>query len=82
MGGNMFEWSKMITLTLDGSQLGDHLTEAPVLATNPEYKTWKAKEASILGWMLRSMTPEMRRDFLYCSLVKELWEDIQKYSED
>ena len=81
-GGNMFEWSKMITLTLDGSQLGDHLTEAPVLATDPEYKTWKAKEASILGWMLRSMTPEMRRDFLYCSSVKELWEDIQKYSED
>ena len=72
----------MITLTLEGSQRGDHLTEAPVLATDPEYKTWKAKEASILGWMLRSMTPEMRRDFMYCSSVKELWEDIQQYSED
>ena len=37
-GGNMFEWSKMITLTLEGSQLRDHVTEAPVAATDPEFK--------------------------------------------
>ena len=71
-GGNMFEWSKMITLTLDGSQLGDRLTEAATPATDPEYKKWKAAESSILSWMLRSMTPEMRQDFLYCYSVKEL----------
>ena len=71
-GGHMFEWSKMITLTLDGSQLGDHLTEDLMLLTDPEYKKWKAIESSILSWMLRSMTPEMRRDFLYCGSVKDL----------
>ena len=81
-GGNMFEWSKMITLTLDGCQLGDHLTEAAKPVTDPDYKKWKAAESLILSWMLRSMTPEMRRDFLYCSSVKEIWEDIQKYSDE
>ena len=81
-GGNMFEWSKMITLNLEGSQLGDHLTNTPTPETDPDYKRWKAAESSILGWMLRSMTPEMRRDFLYCNSVKELWDDIQKYSEE
>ena len=81
-GGNMFEWSKMITLTLEGSQLGDHLTEAPVAATDPEFKRWKAAESLTLSWMLRSMTPEMRRDFLYCDSVKELWDDIQRYTEE
>ena len=81
-GRNMFEWSKMITLTLNGCQLGDHLTEAPKSVTDPEYKKWKAEESLILSWMLRSMTPEMRRDFLYCDSVKEMWDDIQKYSEE
>ena len=75
-GGNMFEWSKMITLTLDGSQSGDHLTEYPMPLTDPEYKKWKVIESSILSWMLRSMTHKMRRDFLYCGSVKELWDDI------
>ena len=50
--------------------------------TDPEYKKWKAKESLILSWMLRSMTLEMRRDFLYCALVKEMWDDIQNYSEE
>ena len=76
-GGNMFEWSKMITLTLNGCQLGDHLTEGPKLVTDLEYKKWKAKESLILNWMLWSMTLEMRRDFLYCALVNEMWDDIQ-----
>ena len=75
-GGNMFEWSKMITLTIDGSPLGDHLTEAATPATDPEYKKWKAAESSILSWMLRSMTSEMRRDFLYYNSLKDLWDDI------
>ena len=63
-GGNMFEWSKMINLTLHGCQLGDYLTENPREETNPEYKKLKAEESLILSWMLRSMTPEMRRDFV------------------
>ncbi|XP_078441459.1 uncharacterized protein LOC144711354 [Wolffia australiana] len=81
-GGNMFEWSKMVTLTLYGCQLGDHLTDDPRAASDPEYKKWRAEESLILSWMLRSMTPEMRRDFLYCDTVKEMWDDIQKYSEE
>ena len=81
-GGNMSEWSPMVTLTLYGCLLGDHLTEGPKQATDPEFKKWKAEESLILSWMLRSMTPEMRRDFLYCDTVKELWDDIKKYSED
>ncbi|XP_078434506.1 uncharacterized protein LOC144705610 [Wolffia australiana] len=81
-GGNMFEWSKMITLTLFGFLLGDHLTEDPRSATDPDFKRWKAEESLILGWMLRSMTPEMRCDFLYCNTVKEMWDEIQKYSEE
>ena len=60
-GRNMFEWSKMITLilfsnkkkmitlTLNSCQLGDHLTEAPKPVTNPEYKKWKAEESLILS---------------------------------
>ena len=81
-GGNMFEWSKMITLTLDGCHPGDHLTETPRGETDPEFKKWKAEETLILSWMLRSMTPKMCRDFLYCESVKAVWEDIQKYSEE
>ena len=27
-------------------------------------------------------TREMRRDFLYCDTVQEMWDDIQKYSEE
>ncbi|XP_078437652.1 uncharacterized protein LOC144708275 [Wolffia australiana] len=81
-GGNMFEWSKMVTLTLYGCKLGDHLTNDPRAASDPEYKKWRAEESLILSWMLRSMTPEMRRDFLYCDIVKETWDDIQKYSEE
>ena len=81
-GGNMFKWSKMINLTLYDCQLGDHLTENPREETNPEYKKWKAEESLILSWMLRSMTPEIRRDFLYCDTVREMWDDIQKYSEE
>ena len=48
-GGNMFEWSKMINLTLYGCQLGDHLTENLREVTNPEYKKWKAEESLILS---------------------------------
>ena len=81
-GGNIFEWYKMITLTLNGCQLGDHLTEVPKPVTDPEYKKWKAEESLILSWMLRSMTPEMRRDFLCCDSAKEMWDDIQKYNEE
>ena len=33
----------MITLTLNGCQLGDHLTEVPKLVTDLEYKKWKAE---------------------------------------
>ena len=77
----MFEWSEMITLTLQGCQLGDHLTESSKAETDPDHKKWKAEESLILSWMLRSMTPELRRDFLYCDTVKEMWDDIQKYSE-
>ena len=72
----------MITLTLNGCQLGDHLTEVPKPETDPEYKKWKAEESLILSKMLRSMIPEMRRDFLYCDSAKEMWDDIQKYNEE
>ena len=58
-GANMFEWSKMITLTLHGCQLGDHLTDNSKAETDQDYKKWKAEESLILSWMLRSMTPEM-----------------------
>ena len=78
----MFEWSKMVTLTLHGCQLGDHLTESPKSGADPEYKRWKAEESLILSWMLRSMTPEMRRDFLNCDTIKELWDNIQKFIEE
>ena len=78
----MFEWYKMINITLHGFQLGDHLTENLREETNPEYKKWKAEESLILSWMLRSMTPEMRLDFLYCDTVRKMWDDIQKYSEE
>ena len=81
-GGNMFGWSKMITLTLNSCQLRDRLTEAPKPLTDPKYKKWKAKESLFLSWMLRSMTPEMRRNFLYCDSMKEMCDDIQKYSEE
>ena len=81
-GGNMFEWSKMVILTLHGCQLGDHLTKSPKSGADLEYKRWKAEESLILSWMLRSMTPKMRRDFLYCDTVKELWDYIQKFSEE
>ena len=71
----MFEWSKMVTLTLYRFLLGDHLIEGPKHATDLEFKKWKAEESLILNWMLRSMTPEMRCDFLYYDTVKELWDD-------
>ncbi|XP_078441005.1 uncharacterized protein LOC144710992 [Wolffia australiana] len=80
-GGNMFEWSKMVTLTVYGLFLGDHLTDEPRTPADPDYKRWKAEESLILQWMLRSMTPEMR-DFLYCTTVKELWDEIQKYTSE
>ncbi|XP_078435144.1 uncharacterized protein LOC144706347 [Wolffia australiana] len=81
-GGNMFEWSKMVTLTVYGCLLGDHLTDLPKAVADPEFKKWKAEESLILSWMLRSMTPEMRRDFLYCNTVKELWDEIQRYTAE
>ena len=81
-GGNMFEWSKMINLTLYGCQLGDHLKDNPREEASPEFKKWKSEESLILSWMLRSMTPKMRRDFLYCDTVREMWDDIQKFSAE
>ena len=32
-------------------------------------------------WILVLMSPEMRSDFLYVDYVKELLDDVQKYSE-
>ena len=72
----------MVTLTLHGCQVGDHLTEIPKSGANLEYKRWKAEEFLILSWMLMSITPEMRRDFLFCDTVKELWDEIQKFNEE
>ena len=72
----MFEWSKLVQLTLDGSQLGHHLTDPPLTSTDPSYKVWKSEEAFIHQWILVSMSLEMWWDFLYVDLVKKLWDDI------
>ena len=80
-GLNMFEWSKLVQLTLDGRQLGHHLTDPLLSSTDPSCKVWKSEEALIHKWILVSMSTEMRRDFLYMDYVKELWIDLQKYGE-
>ena len=77
-GLNMFEWSKLVQLTLDGRQLGHHLTDPPLTSTDPSYKARKSEDSLMHQWILVSMSPGMMMDFLN---VEELWDDIQKYSE-
>ena len=57
------------------------MTDPPLNSTDPSYKVRKSDEALIHQWILVSMSLEMRRDFLNVDYVKELWDDIPKYSE-
>ena len=63
-----------------GRELGDRLKESLVLEKDPQFKRWKAEEALIHRWILNTLNPEMRRDFLYVDSVKELWAEVSKYS--
>ena len=42
-GMNKFESSKLVQLTLDGRQLGYHLTDPPLTSIDPSYKVWKSE---------------------------------------
>ena len=79
-GINMLEWSKLVELTIVGRELGDHLKESPVLEKDPRYRKLKAEEALIHEWILSTLNSKMMRDFLYVDYVKELWDEVSKYS--
>ena len=54
-GSNVFQWKKLVELTLKARGLLNHLSDDLVEVGSPMRKTWDAEEASIDSWLLSNM---------------------------
>ena len=50
--------------------------------TDPRYKKWKIKNATVMGWLLNSRKPTISDHFLFLEIAHQIWDVLAKsYSE-
>lgn len=42
------------------------------------YKKWKIENATIMGWLLNSMTPDINEHFLFFETTHQIWSALAK----
>lgn len=66
-GSNYLTWSKSVLIHVQGRDKEDYLTgEAKKPPKDdPKFRKWKTENALVIGWLLGSMTPEIRDHYLF-----------------
>lgn len=77
---NYIPWSKSMLKALETREkqgfINGDITEPPSIS--PLYKKWKRANASVVSWILNSMTKDIAHGFIFAENAKTLWEEISE----
>lgn len=83
-GNYYLTWFKFVLLYIQGKDKEEYLTGEMVVPprTDPRYRNWKVKNATVMGWLLNSMKPEISDHFLFLEIAHQIWDALAKsYSQ-
>ena len=75
---NYMSWNRHMKIALSAKEkLGfiDGSLPEPDL-WSPIYDRWKKIDSLVTSWILNSMSPALKEQFVYCSSAKKLWDQI------
>lgn len=73
-GKNYLSWSKSVLIYLQGKDMEGYLTsevEVPE-KSDPQYWKSKTKNATVMGWLLSSINPEISEHFLFLETTHQI----------
>ena len=75
---NYMLWCKSVKMALSSKdKLGYINGLIPELEpTDPNYGQWKRVDSMVNSWILNSISPELRDQFMYCTSSKNLWDEL------
>jgi len=80
-GSNYLQWTQLVRATLKGRKKLNHLEGNHPAQNGPKYEDWDDEDSLIMTWLWNSMTPEISRNCMFCSITKDIWENLcQTYS--
>jgi GAG-pre-integrase domain len=77
-GENYSLWSQVVRLYVKGRDKMKHLTgdPAPPQSTEPTYQKWDTDDSVVKGWLINSLDPRLRANFIRYPTAKEVWDAI------
>ncbi|XP_078435009.1 uncharacterized protein LOC144705999 [Wolffia australiana] len=72
-GFNLLQWRQYVQITLKG-RLMRHLMEDGPLVTDPAYYDWLDVEGVVQRWLLDSIAPNIKGEFLSLASARAVWE--------
>ncbi|XP_052736717.1 uncharacterized protein LOC128197906 [Vigna angularis] len=76
-GQNYLQWSQFIRRVLKGRSKLDHINGGGPEPDDTYFSIWDNEDSLIMTWMWQSMIPEIRRNYMFHSSAKEIWDDLQ-----
>ena len=74
-GFNLLQWRQYVTITLKG-HLMRHLEENGPPLSDPTYYNWLDVEGVVHRWLLDSISPSIKGEFLALDSAKNVWEAV------
>lgn len=71
---NYVTWSKSFLIYIQSRDKEDYLTGELVVfpKTDSRYQKWKAKNATVMGWLLGSMKPKISDHYLFLETAHQI----------
>ncbi|WVZ02278.1 hypothetical protein V8G54_023084 [Vigna mungo] len=76
-GQNYLQWSQFILRILKSRSKLDHIHGGGPAPDDKNFSIWDKEDSLIMTWMWQPMAPEIRKNYMFHSSVKEIWDDLQ-----
>ncbi|WVZ19805.1 hypothetical protein V8G54_007127 [Vigna mungo] len=76
-GQNYLQWSQFILRILKSRSKLDHIHGGGPAPDDKNFSIWDKEDSLIMTWIWQSMAPEIRKNYMFHSSAKEIWEDLQ-----
>ncbi|XP_078431084.1 uncharacterized protein LOC144702933 [Wolffia australiana] len=74
-GFNLLQWRQYVQITLKG-RLMNHLLEDGPSRTDPKYYDWLDVEGVVHRWLLDSISPSVKGEFMSLESARAVWEAV------
>ncbi|XP_014521649.1 uncharacterized protein LOC106778218 [Vigna radiata var. radiata] len=76
-GQNYLQWSQFILRILKSRSKLDHIHGGGPAQDDNIFSIWDKEDSLIMTWMWQSMAPKIRKNYMFHSSAKEIWDDLQ-----